>query len=380
MPGIWDAIKSLILGQPQQANPMVQNLAQAGFPGAQQMMQQSQPRQGGLFGAGGALQQPGSLMETLSVPLSILGAVENARGKPVGGAYLGGIGDVLGQLGQYKSGQATATNTAEALKKQIAAQFPQFAKDKGLQEATEEIISADPTAGIKNLESLQKYFEGLNKPKEATPGLLNAASMVANGGIPFDKLSTDKQRQAAVAMYQKMQTDPKFQIMQKQQQNALDRMDKAEANRLAMMMQSQAAADARLTRMINAREDIRDAKDAKERVAAQKKLAKEMDTQTLQLSREGRTIMAKSKDPKFPQDQLQALVESYNNSVQSLDDRLAMSAEDLPAGWKRPALSKLQVAPTPGGSYLHWIPLIGSKFPVHGTVSAGTAPTSGDID
>jgi hypothetical protein len=240
MPG-WQDIINLILGSPTQAGPPNPTMTPA-----------PQARQGGLLGQGGPLGGPGSLMQAIGIPMAIMGAVEAARGKPVGAAYLEGVGGLLGEMGSQRGQAATQTNTAETLKKEMAQRFPQFANDKGLQESVESVIKNDPSAGLANIEALTKHFESLKKPKESIPGMMNVASMMANGGKEFDQLTTDAERQKAGAMYQKLQTDPKFAMEAKRFQDAILLQNNAEANRMQTLLQSENAAANRQLNAIGA--------------------------------------------------------------------------------------------------------------------------------
>lgn len=373
--GIWEAIKGLLMGQPQSTNPQVQNLAQAGFPGAQQMTQ----RQGGLFGQGGPFGQPGSLMQAIAAPLAIFSAVEAARGKGVGSAYLGGLGDLLGGLGEQRQKWAEDTDTSEALLKEVNAQFPQFANNKGLQETVKGFINTNPTEAFKNIEGLQKHLEGLKTPREPIPGALNAASMAVNQGRTYDQLKTDADRQKAYKFQQQMQTDPKMQIMAKQQQDALARQNQSEAFRWQTLLQMEASTRANMMTMMAYHEKMADARDDKEKANAQQRVVLEHRRRLDELNKEAQSIQVKAKDPNFKQDDLQALTDAYNAHVDSVESDIK---DDIGGGYlpynfnyKRP--QRLNVGPIRGplGGKIPFFNTHGVVGPEATTTKPPTAPT-----
>lgn len=114
-------------------------------------------------GAAGWLGQPSNqagLMQVIGIPMAIMGAVEAARGRPVGAAYLEGIGGLLGEKGQQLGQTAYQTKTAGEARKFAEQRFP---GSKGLFEAVAGI--EDPVEQMKQIDELSKHLEGLQKEK-----------------------------------------------------------------------------------------------------------------------------------------------------------------------------------------------------------------------
>lgn len=130
---------------------------QKGLPGPADPLANPNP-QGGLFGA------PGSFMQALGVPLALAGAVELARGKPVGAAYLGGPGALLTYLGGQRSDFAGQQEAARDAMK-VARQRGIFKSSPGLEQTLSGMIGSDPGVVSSQVDDLTKFFES-RQPKE----------------------------------------------------------------------------------------------------------------------------------------------------------------------------------------------------------------------
>lgn len=123
-------------------------------------MVQNPPLTGGAAGWLGQPSNQAGLMQAIGIPMAIMGAVEAARGKPVGAAYLEGIGGLLGEKGQQLGQTAYQTKTAGQARKFAEQRFP---GSKGLFEAVAGI--EDPVEQMKQMDELTKFLEGQQKEK-----------------------------------------------------------------------------------------------------------------------------------------------------------------------------------------------------------------------